>query len=310
MNQRILLFVVLILAFAVNSQAYIYEIEHQCQNSCLQGTGVAFNITIDPGTWKDSMELRMIQVIDAKKGTLIAVYNETAIFSSKKGFYINATLPKYEGEPLINVSPCFTTMVPQSDRMADDTFIANELTYCEKGNHTLPLLECMYSASCDDGSSCINNSCAKLKCGECQRIFDHRCLSYQCCGNESCKAAQQCLNNSCISFECAEGEFAENHTCAKLYCNEDEYVANHSCVRIEAIAINTSESTLDNETKVQSAVPAGFIDKISGLPKNITSDVLYKVLEVIVLGAIVFVLLKLLEAKTKIFIKLTNRGQK
>ncbi|MFH1182242.1 MAG: hypothetical protein V1702_04745 [Candidatus Woesearchaeota archaeon] len=310
--KKLLLSALLILVLATSSQAYIYELNHQCENSCLQETGVIFNLTLDPGKWKDTMELQMIQIVDAKKGTLIALYNKSTSVSSKKSFYINETLPKYDGNLLINVSPCFTTRVPPVDRMVEDVFIATELTYCEKNNHTIPLLECLYSGNCDENSLCINNTCAELECGECQHVFDHRCISYQCCGNETCKTAQECLNNTCIGIGCAEKEFAENHTCIKLACAAGEYVANHSCIKVQAAAGRTASSTVDKE--IAQAKTAAFSQKwlarIVEFPKRINSAVVYRVLEVFAFGVIVFLILRLLEAKTKIFIKLTNRGQK
>jgi hypothetical protein len=317
MKPIILIFAGILLVLAASAQAYIYELNHTCENSCLQETGVVFNLTIDPGKWQDAMELQKIEIVDSKRGTLVALYNESTSVSSKRTFYISAILPKYQGQLLINVSPCFTTRVPSSQRMAEDTFIANELTYCEKNNHTLPLLECMYPGSCDDGSSCYGNTCAKLKCSECQHIFDHSCISYQCCINDSCSFSQECINNSCMDVGCAESEFPQNHTCVKLACAPDEQMANHSCIKVPAVNItvgnnsgNNSNSTAGKAVGRFNNSTQRFLKSIEQVPKHITSAVVYSVLEVAALAAIVFLLLKILEAKTKIFIKLTNRGQK
>lgn len=314
MKLKLLIFAGLALVLAASAHAYIYELEHQCENSCLQNTGVVFNLTLDPGKWKDAMELQMIQIIDAKKGTMVALFNKSVLVSLKESFFIAANLPNYDGELLINVSPCFTTRIPPEDRIIDGVFIANELTYCEKNNHTMPLLECIYPGSCDEESSCIGNACAELECGDCQYIFDHTCTSYQCCSNETCSTVQQCLNNTCFSVECAEFEYANNHECSMLFCGSDEYVENHSCIKFQAVENSTAETfeaNVDQENvQGQADSSTRWFNQIVEFPKKINSSVLYRVLEIVALGAIVVLLLILLEAKTKIFIKLTNRGQK
>jgi hypothetical protein len=305
MNLRILAVAILFLGLAGIAQAYIFEISHQCAESCIQGTEASFNITIDPGKWKDSMELKMIQLLDARKGTVIATYNKTAMVSTIRSFYFSGKLPEFYGSALINVSTCFTTGVPTNDRMVDENFIATELSYCEKSNHTMPLLQCVYPASCDGDSTCINGTCMKLECGKCQHILDHKCRPYQCCSDYACKQDQNCINNSCIGFSCADNEAALNHTCTMINCASDQKALNHTC---QAIIRTPVIETKSNVTRPPAS--PGFIKRMAELPAKFTMDFLYRVLEVIALGAILFFMLKLIEAKTKIFIKLANRGKK
>jgi hypothetical protein len=293
--------------------AYIFEMQHACKESCLQGTEIVFNITVNAGKWKDTMELQKIQVVDSRKGTLIAIYNKTSFISTIKSFYLNATLPKYSGASQLNVSPCFTSMVPIVDRMAEDTFIATELTYCEKANFTVPLLECLYSAGCDASSSCINNQCIPLECDECQYIHDHKCTNFQCCSNETCKQSQTCINNSCIAFECAFDEAPANHTCMKLQCGSDEQILDHACAKIPPIQkVAATNETANNSTKAAASPEARpkIMQRLAAMPAQFTSDLIFRALEVLALGAIAIILVELIEVKTKIFIKLANRGRK
>ncbi|MFH1636789.1 MAG: hypothetical protein ABIB71_00005, partial [Candidatus Woesearchaeota archaeon] len=57
---------------------------------------------------------------------------------------------------------------------------------------------------CTEDEGCMNNTCKKLECGNCEYIKYHRCVKYDCCSNEDCKDFSTCNLKTHTCRDCAD----------------------------------------------------------------------------------------------------------
>jgi hypothetical protein len=101
---------------------------------------------------------------------------------------------------------------------------------------------CWADWQCLQNETCEEEACEELKCGACQYIQDHKCVSYECCENDDCNDEEQCISNFCLSLSCKENEQAINHSCVE--CKEDEGIVNGSC---EKLACGEGEGIINHK---------------------------------------------------------------
>ncbi len=89
---------------------------------------------------------------------------------------------------------------------------------------------CDSSRECLEGEECVENSCEKLACSQCEYVKGHECARYECCSNDDCIESAYCGNNACRQLSCSPGELQVNHECAK--CAEDEELVNMACLKL------------------------------------------------------------------------------
>lgn len=99
-------------------------------------------------------------------------------------------------------------------------------------------LNCEYDSDCSFDESCTNSECAKLNCGYCRYIENHKCKAYDCCADEDCKDAEKCENHNCIEIQCEYNQHAENHVCVwncidSSDCEQNEACKDHNCYELK-----------------------------------------------------------------------------
>jgi hypothetical protein len=304
-KKSILVFATISLVLALNAYGYIYNISHICHDNCLENTNVSWNITLYAGIG-GSMELKRIEIVDAKSNAILGLYNDSAVIVySKETFIVNGVLPLSKNSNSINVTPCFTTAIPPKDRMAGAIFIGTELTYCEKSNYTTPVYECVSSKDCEATDVCVNNTCSQLQCSPCQYIADNTCIDYECCKNEQCGQNEKCEENVCITISCLQTQTAINHTCVELKCNENEIAINHTCTKLRCgkneTAVNhkcvklSSGLMFENEAQQNSTLTEPH--KNTAIKKLASSFNTYQILEIAVLTTVAVLLLLLIKRR-------------
>ena len=97
---------------------------------------------------------------------------------------------------------------------------------------------CCDDAGCLGEQLCENNQCIEPTCGECQRLENHRCISYECCEDADCPPSKMCTANKCEIITCGECQYISNHTCVDHECcddgdcSADEKCTNHQCISV------------------------------------------------------------------------------
>ena len=228
-------------ANSIDANAYVYNISHTCAEGCLGGTIVTWNVTLYKGAG-EAIEVKVVEIRRSGAEEQLGIYNFTTIVSTKQSFMINGTLPKLSQAGHLNVTPCFTTMISQRNRVFEDFFVGLETTYCEKANYSTPSYQCTKQEQCVPTQACVNNTCAEIECGECQYTSNHGCSSHDCCNDTACSPWQKCQNMTCQMLSCFPGYKPENHSCTELTCNEDEVVAGNACVRLDCASGETARS--------------------------------------------------------------------
>ncbi len=317
MKKAMAMICMIALALAGNpadAYAYVYNISHSCADGCLTGTTVTWNVTLYKGAG-EAIEVSLVEIRKSGTEEQLGLYNATTIVSTKKSFLIDGTLPAVKQAEYLNVTPCFTTMISQRNRVFEDFFVGLETTYCEKANYSTPNYQCTTASAAADAyrpkvdkpeqcaltQACVNNTCAEIECGECQYISNHGCLSHGCCDDTACSFWQKCQNNTCQAVSCLPGYKPENHSCAELSCNENEAVAenscvqlgcasdetpkNHTCIRVEPQILQTP-SQEENLTQTSNKTAARAPNSIGSLPKIKIPSSIYPILETALLATI------------------------
>ncbi len=91
---------------------------------------------------------------------------------------------------------------------------------------------CDSSRECLEGEECVENSCERLACSQCEYVKGHECARHECCSNDDCIESAYCENNACRQLSCGADEEAVNHECLMAKCDEDEKLVNKSCIKL------------------------------------------------------------------------------
>jgi len=272
--------IIVFVFFAAAVNAYQYNITHSCpDNICVRGSPIEWSIEIINDGHK-ILKFNKISLFNRLDGSNVTKYianvkdgvtgEELPIIELKQGYretiLISDRIPANTKNNKLIFYPCFNRLVNLQERdyvLADIT----EILFCEKENLSIEVIDCINDVQCKSNEICDKNECSRLKCGECEYAYLHKCVDYECCSSSSCKAYEQCANNtckslqcadtqiylnntcseynctgqevmidhSCVDLGCAEDETIMNKTCIKLECNDDEYVSSHNCLKLECL---------------------------------------------------------------------------
>ena len=94
--------------------------------------------------------------------------------------------------------------------------------YCEYlENHACLSWQCCENKDCMDEEFCDSHECKPLECLECQYILDHACNFYDCCKDSDCGSGFTCVDNECIE-ECGECQYSVDNLCVDYECCSDD----------------------------------------------------------------------------------------
>ena len=217
--------------------ATITDIEYDCaEDDCTEGNLVNWTIFIY-NEGERAMDMNSIRLIDPEtQRTLVSKkFTNTTIFEGDKlpvVIYDVMPPPNYLDIKL-RYKPCIVTNVELDWRyMYGITMDSCKFETYEMPDRPLLYKDCNDDSVCNFNEICRNSKCIRFRCGPCQYIAGHMCVSHRCCESADCWENEKCIENDCVKLVCTSDEYIWDHGCAKLGCEDDEFAYNHECIKL------------------------------------------------------------------------------
>jgi hypothetical protein len=219
------------------SSATITDIEYECaEDDCTEGNLANWSIFIH-NEGETAMDLNTIRLIDPETQITIVSkkFTNTSIFEGDKIIIVIDDImppPNYLDTKL-RYKPCIRTNVAIDWRyLYGITMESCDFETYEMPDRPLLYRDCENEVVCNFNEICRNSKCIRFRCGECQYIAAHMCVSHRCCASVDCWENEKCVDNDCVKLICTNDEYISEHGCSKLVCKDDEFAYNHECIKL------------------------------------------------------------------------------